>query len=70
MIKILRSIGVTSELAYIAGLASVAASIAAWATSRNMEHAQADKAERWAIFVGPWAPTFMAIGNALKVDGR
>ncbi len=67
MVKVLRSIGITSEFAYIAGLASVGASIAAWATSRNKEDAPAAKAERWGIFVGLWAPTFMEIGNALKV---
>ena len=68
MVKILRSIGITSEFAYIAGLTSVGVSIAAWATSRNKEEAPSAKAERWGIFIGLWAPTFMEIGNALKVD--
>ena len=70
MVKILRSIGITSEFAYIAGLTSVGVSIAAWATSRNKEQAPAAKAERWGIFIGLWAPTFMEIGNALKVDEK
>lgn len=68
MVKTLRTIGSGSEFAYIAGLASIGASIAAWATSRNAEQAGRDKAERWGIFVGLWAPTFMQIGNALKLD--
>lgn len=66
MIKALRSLGITSDIAYVAGLASIGASIAAWAGSRSQEDAPADKAERWGIFVGLWAPTFMALGNALK----
>lgn len=67
MIKILRGIGIRSEIAYGAALVSIAASIGAWATSRSKEEAPAAKAERWGIFVGLWAPTFMGIGNALKV---
>ncbi len=70
MVKVLRSIGINSEFAYIAGLASIVASISAWATSRNKEQAGADKAERWGIFVGLWAPTFMQIGNALKMEEK
>lgn len=25
-----------------------------------------DRADRWGIFVGEWAPTFMALGNGLR----
>lgn len=70
MIKILRGIGIRSEIAYGAALVSIAASIGAWATSRSKEEAPAAKAERWGIFVGLWAPTFMGIGNALKVGEK
>lgn len=66
MVKALRTIGVTSELAYMLGVGSVLASIVAWARAKSVD----DKAsaQRWGIFVGLWAPTFMEIGNALKVD--
>lgn len=70
MVKILNNLGIKSDFAYIAGLASIGASITAWATSRNKEEAGADKAERWGIFVGLWAPTFMQIGNALKLEEK
>ena len=70
MVKVLRSLGIKSDIAYGAALLSIGASIAAWATSRNKEDAPAAKAERWGIFVGLWAPTFMEIGNALKVDEK
>lgn len=67
MVRVLRSIGVTSELAYLAALGSIVASIVAWRASKETGDDKAT-AERWGIFVGLWAPTFMAIGNALKVE--
>jgi hypothetical protein len=68
MIKFLRGFGMNSELAYVAAIASIGASVAAWTMSRKMEDAPGEKADRWGIYVGLWAPTFMALGNALKVD--
>jgi hypothetical protein len=68
MIRMLRNIGLTSDVAYIAALASIGASVAAWTASRNMEDAPGEKADRWGIYVGLWAPTFMALGNAIKID--
>jgi hypothetical protein len=67
MIKTLRYLGITSEAAYLASVLSIGASVAAWALSRNLEAARSDKADRWGIYVGLWAPTFMALGNALKL---
>jgi hypothetical protein len=68
MIKILRDLGITSDVAYLAAVASIGASVAAWAASHAMEDAPGEKADRWGIYVGLWAPTFMALGNALKAD--
>ncbi len=68
MIKMLRSAGLTSDVAYLASLLSIGASVAAWTASRRMEDAPAEKADRWGIYVGLWAPTFMALGNAIKID--
>ena len=65
MVKVLRSIGVKSEFAYLAALMSIVASIGAWAASKQSE--DRPHAERWGIFVGLWAPTFMEIGNALRI---
>ena len=70
MVNILRGIGIKSDVAYGAALVSIAASVGAWATSRSKEEAPAAKAERWGIFVGLWAPTFMGIGNALKAEEK
>ncbi|MBA2579718.1 MAG: hypothetical protein H0V03_02525 [Thermoleophilaceae bacterium] len=68
MVKAMRAVGVTSELAYILGLGSVVASIVAWGRAKSVD--DKPSAQRWGIFVGLWAPTFMEIGNALKVDEK
>jgi hypothetical protein len=68
MIKFLRGLGMNSDLAYTAAIASIGASVAAWAMSAKLEDAPGEKADRWGIYVGLWAPTFMALGNAFKID--
>ena len=66
-VKALSDAGFRSGWAYIAGFASIGLSLAAWALSRrtNTDRAQAD---RWGIFIGHWAPTFFALGIALKQE--
>lgn len=68
-IKALSDAGVKSGWAYIGGFASIALSLATWSVSRgrNDEKAQSD---RWGIFIGHWAPTFFALGIALKQEER
>jgi hypothetical protein len=66
MIKKLHEVGLRSEYAYIAGLGSIGLSFLAWASSRKAEDAGTDRADRWGIFVGQWAPTFFGLGNALR----
>lgn len=68
MIKMLKYLGITSEAAYLASVASIGASVVAWALSRSLEAAPGEKADRWGIYVGLWAPTFMALGNALRLE--
>ena len=66
MIEQLHSWGLRSEYAYIAGVASIGLSFAAWVISAKAEDAGTDRADRWGIFVGHWAPTFFGLGNALR----
>lgn len=66
MIEKLHHVGVRSEYAYLAGFASIGLSFAAWALSVRAEDAATDRADRWGIFVGHWAPTFFGLGNALR----
>ena len=66
MIEKLHDAGLRSEHAYVAGFASIGLSFLAWATSLRAEKAGTDRADRWGIFVGHWAPTFFGLGNALR----
>ena len=61
--RAVKNLGVTSGMAYTAGLFSILASLAMWFFRRGGER---ESAERLAIFVGLWPPTFMAIGKALE----
>jgi hypothetical protein len=67
MIKKMHKMGIRSEHAYLAAMASIGLSVAAWATSLKAEPGVGlDRADRWGIFVGEWAPTFFGLGLALS----
>jgi hypothetical protein len=68
MIRIMRKAGISSSMLYTAGLASIGLSVASWFTSRNLESKGIARADRWGIFVGQWAPTFFALGNAMRME--
>ncbi|MFF7701362.1 hypothetical protein [Streptomyces lydicus] len=66
IIKKLHEAGLRSEHAYCAALGSIGISFLSWATSAKLEKsAGVDRADRWGIFVGEWAPTFFGLGLAL-----
>jgi hypothetical protein len=67
MLLRLKSLGLSPDLSYLAGFASVAASIAIWNAKKGRDEAHA---ERFGIFVGLWAPTFFAIGNGIEAAVR
>ena len=66
----LHRLGVRSEWAYIGGFASIGVSLASWAISRNKTGDSKAQSDRWGIFIGHWAPTFMALGVALKLEEK
>lgn len=66
MLKMLHDKGLRAEHMYLAGFASIGASFICWAISQRFEHAGVDRADRWGIFIGEWAPTFIALGNGLQ----
>ncbi|MET7462479.1 hypothetical protein [Nonomuraea sp. NPDC005501] len=68
MIKMLHKMGIRSHHAYMAGALSIGLSFATWALSTKAEPAGLDRADRWGIFVGEWAPTFFALGVALRLE--
>ncbi|MGW1838537.1 hypothetical protein [Streptomyces sp. BBFR2] len=65
IIKKLHESGLRSDHAYTAAVASIGLSFLSWAASVKGEPAGTDRADRWGIFVGEWAPTFFGLGLAL-----
>jgi hypothetical protein len=67
LVAALSAAGFKSEWAYAAGFASIGLSFVAHYASRanSRDKAQAD---RWGIFVGHWAPSFFALGVALRLE--
>jgi hypothetical protein len=62
IIKKMHQMGIRSEHAYLAAMGSIGLSVAAWAGSLSAEPgAGLDRADRWGIFVGEWAPTFFGL---------
>lgn len=68
MIKLMRRAGISSDMLYTAGIASIGASMASWMLSLKTEQAGLGRADRWGIFVGEWAPTFFALGVAMRIE--
>lgn len=55
--------GLKSEHAYLAAFGSIGLSVVSWVASNKQENVE--RADRWGIFVGEWAPTFFGLGLAL-----
>ncbi|MFI0718431.1 hypothetical protein [Streptomyces sp. NPDC021224] len=66
LVKMLYDRGLRSDHCYDAGLASIGLSLVSWAVSMQAEAAGVSRADRWGIFIGEWAPTFFALGLALR----
>ncbi|GAA2059154.1 hypothetical protein GCM10009757_40070 [Streptomyces cheonanensis] len=67
MVKKLHEMGVRSEHAYSAAVGSIGLSVLVWLSSLKKEPGKGlDRADRWGIFVGEWAPTFFGLGIALS----
>lgn len=66
----LHRLGFKSEYAYVGGFASIGLSLATWYISRNKTGDDKGQSDRWGIFIGHWAPTFMALGVALKLEEK
>jgi hypothetical protein len=69
-IAALHRAGFRSEWAYLGGFASIGLSFAAWLASRTRADHDRAQSDRWGIFVGHWAPTFFALGIALKQEEK
>lgn len=52
-----------SKLCFILGFASILGSIAIWFLTGGQDAGTQAHAERFGIFVGLWAPTFLILSN-------
>lgn len=68
MLNMMRKIGLSSKVMYTMGFGSIGVSFASWLMSKNAEPAGLDRADRWGIFTGLWAPTCFTIGTALRLE--
>ncbi len=68
MIKQLSELGVKSDYAYIGGFGSILLSLLTWFVSQKNKGSDKSQSDRWGIFIGHWAPTFFALGVALKLE--
>jgi hypothetical protein len=65
IIRTLHRLGIPSDAFHAMAGASILGSIAVWAIRTGKDQAHA---ERFGIFIGLWAPTFMIIGSQLHVE--
>ena len=68
MITTLSSAGLRSDHMYTAGFVSIGLSFVSHFVSRGKKDDSKAQADRWGLFVGEWAPTFFALGVALKLE--
>jgi hypothetical protein len=63
----LRSVGLNSDVLHGLGLGSIVGAVSLWARSAAVDDWKAQaRAERLAIFVGLWPPTFFLLGKVLQ----
>lgn len=63
----LRKLGFNSDVLHGLGLGSIVGAISLWARSASVDDwRQKARAERLAIFVGLWPPTFFLLGKVLQ----
>jgi hypothetical protein len=67
MLRRLKALGFSANISYALGFLSVIGSIVIWFTQGGRGSGDKRAAgERFGIFVGLWAPTFMALGNGIE----
>ena len=69
-VKFISDLGVKSEHAYWGGFASIVIALVAWLASQGKDSNDKAQSDRWGIFIGHWAPTFFALGLALKQEEK
>jgi hypothetical protein len=63
----LRRLGINSDVLHSLGFGSMLAAISLWGRSASVDNWRAKaRAERLAIFVGLWPPTFFLLGKVIQ----
>jgi hypothetical protein len=63
----LRRLGISSDVLHSLGFGSMAAAVSLWGRSASVDDWRAKaRAERLAIFVGLWPPTFFLLGKVMQ----
>jgi hypothetical protein len=63
----LRKVGINSDMLHSLGFGSMLAAISLWGRSFSVDDWKAKaRAERLAIFVGLWPPTFFLLGKVMQ----
>lgn len=68
MVRMLRSLGITPDMAYYASFGSILLSLALWFLPRSP--GESERPGQLAIFVGLWPPTLMLLGHALETHDQ
>ena len=68
MLRLLRAVGFTPDMFYIASLGSMLLSLMLWFVPRGGSDEEQARPERLAIFVGLWPPTLFLMGHALRSE--
>jgi len=64
--KALSAVGLRGWQFHLAGLGSVGLCIGLWIRAKTVDQVERGNAERRALFVGLWPPTFWLIGDSLE----
>ncbi|MFP5362598.1 MAG: hypothetical protein ACLGI5_07695 [Thermoleophilia bacterium] len=68
--SLLHRVGLSSDHLRIASIASVGLCIALWIRAKTVDQDERGNAERRALFVGLWPPTFWLISDSLELRER
>ncbi len=64
--KVLHRLGLRSWMLHVTSLFSISLCIGLWLRAKTIGEDERGNAERRALFVGLWPPTFWLIGDSLK----
>lgn len=69
-IRLLARLGFRDWHMYVTSLGTIALCIALWIRAKTVDQDERGNAERRALFVGLWPPTFWLLGDTLRDEMR